>query len=225
MWSINRSILVVRPRQPYLDWVHSLDEGGKKFTLQDLRHDGTSYLVPQLEDEDQQDEILADIYEEVFEHELWAMATERANVSDTSKSSRAAVDEDCPQRSWASLLVVPLLTLFRVRFAKKQFDQGSATALGRQVFLRVRRLRKKQPGSFLRPGCCVEKAIDSRDALSHRTRIGKRITPIAGDKAAAAKVLEREIRTSEGEATGLTSQQQSVLRDMLDRILSAKCTP
>jgi hypothetical protein len=72
MWSVNRSVLVVRPRQPYLDWVHSLDEEGKKFTLKDLREECTSYLVPQLEDEDHKVEILVDIYEEVFEHELWA---------------------------------------------------------------------------------------------------------------------------------------------------------
>jgi hypothetical protein len=72
MWSVNRSVLVVRPRQPYLDWVHSLDEGGKKFTLDDLRRECTSYLVPQWEHEDQRDEILADVHLEVFEHELWA---------------------------------------------------------------------------------------------------------------------------------------------------------
>jgi hypothetical protein len=72
MWSVNRSVLVVRPRQPYLDWVHALDEGGKKFTLQDLRQECTSYLVSQWAHEDEKDEILADVYEEVFEHELWA---------------------------------------------------------------------------------------------------------------------------------------------------------
>jgi len=33
MWSVNRSVLVVRPRQPYLDWVHSMDDGGKKYTV------------------------------------------------------------------------------------------------------------------------------------------------------------------------------------------------
>ena len=71
MWSINRSVLVVRPRQPYLDWVHSLDEEGKKFTLEDLKQDSTSYLLRPLEDEDHKDEILADVYEEIFEHELW----------------------------------------------------------------------------------------------------------------------------------------------------------
>lgn len=72
MWSVNRSVLVVRPRQPYLDWVHALDEGGKKFTLEDLRQDCTSILVPQMEDEDHKDEILENIYLEVFEHELWS---------------------------------------------------------------------------------------------------------------------------------------------------------
>lgn len=72
MWSVNRSVLIVRPRQPYLDWVHSLDNEGKKVTLDDLRLDCTALLVPLVEDEDHQNEILATIYKEVFEHELWS---------------------------------------------------------------------------------------------------------------------------------------------------------
>jgi hypothetical protein len=78
MWSVNRSVLVVRPRQPYLDWVHSLDEEGKKFTLEDLQRDCTALLVPSVESEDHQDEIVAAIYEEVFEHELWSWMREPA---------------------------------------------------------------------------------------------------------------------------------------------------
>lgn len=72
MWSVNRSVLVVRPRQPYLDWVHSVDEGGKKFTLDDLRRDCTSYLIPEVLDDDHQEEIAATYYKEIFEQELWA---------------------------------------------------------------------------------------------------------------------------------------------------------
>jgi hypothetical protein len=58
MWSVNRSVLVVRPRQPYLDWVHSLDDEGKQVTLDDLRRECTALLIPQVEDDDHQDEIL-----------------------------------------------------------------------------------------------------------------------------------------------------------------------
>ncbi|MCI0334822.1 MAG: hypothetical protein L0228_16535 [Planctomycetes bacterium] len=72
MWSVNRSVLVVRPRQPYLDWVQSLDDADKKVTLDDLRRDCTALLVPEVDDEDHQDEIVAAMCKEVFEHELWA---------------------------------------------------------------------------------------------------------------------------------------------------------
>jgi hypothetical protein len=72
MWSVNRSVLVVRPRQPYLDWVHSVDEGGQNFTLADLRNDCTAYLIPEFDDDGHQAQIVEAIYEEVFEHELWA---------------------------------------------------------------------------------------------------------------------------------------------------------
>lgn len=70
MWSVNRSVLVVRPKQPYLDWVHSLDDESKKVTLDDLRRDCTALLVPLVEDDDHQDQILATIFKDVFEHEL-----------------------------------------------------------------------------------------------------------------------------------------------------------
>ena len=72
MWSVNRSVLVVRPRQPYLDWVHSLDDEGKQVSLDDLRRDCTALLVQPVEGDDHQEEILATIFEDVFEHELWS---------------------------------------------------------------------------------------------------------------------------------------------------------
>ena len=65
MWSVNRSVLVVRPRQPYLDWVHSLDDEGKQVTLDDLRRECTALLVPLVEDDDHQDEILGTLKTEL----------------------------------------------------------------------------------------------------------------------------------------------------------------
>ncbi len=78
MWSVNRCVLVIRPRQPYLDWVHSLDDEGKQVTLDDLRRDCTALLIPLVDDDDHQDEILATIFREVFEHELRAWMSDPA---------------------------------------------------------------------------------------------------------------------------------------------------
>lgn len=72
MWCVDRSVLVVRPRQPFLDWVRSLEEPDSDFTLDELRNDCTAFLVPAIEDESQQTQIVMDLYEEIFENELWA---------------------------------------------------------------------------------------------------------------------------------------------------------
>ena len=57
MSEINRSLIVLKPKQPFLDWAHSLDEERNKFTLQELAHDSIAYLIPELwEDADEGDE-------------------------------------------------------------------------------------------------------------------------------------------------------------------------
>ena len=43
--TINRAALIVRPRQPYVDWVNSVDDDGPRAILQELRTDPSIYLV------------------------------------------------------------------------------------------------------------------------------------------------------------------------------------
>ena len=76
LWSIDRCVLVVMPQKPYLDWVHSLDEEGREYTLEDLREEGTAYLIPTIEDIDKLDETLEDTYESIFAQELAAWHTD-----------------------------------------------------------------------------------------------------------------------------------------------------
>jgi hypothetical protein len=44
MEMINRSALVVRPGQPFLDWLHRVDRTSVELTLEDLRREPTIYL-------------------------------------------------------------------------------------------------------------------------------------------------------------------------------------
>ena len=64
---LNRSVLIVRPKQPYLNWAASLDESGP---MPDPNDEQTIYLVPSFESEEEAQEILEDFYETVFESEL-----------------------------------------------------------------------------------------------------------------------------------------------------------
>ena len=70
---INRSAILVRPRQPYLDWAASL---GDADLLPDPDDERTVYLVPSFEDDEQAEEVLARCYETIFENELFGWHTE-----------------------------------------------------------------------------------------------------------------------------------------------------
>lgn len=75
MFEIDRSLMVVRPKQPFLDWVQSVDYD-KDLTLELVRDEPTAYLIPQLWDDAEQAAILEWCYEEVFEAELESWYTD-----------------------------------------------------------------------------------------------------------------------------------------------------
>jgi hypothetical protein len=69
MSEINRSLLVVKPKQPLLDWAHSadLDAGAP---LEEVRDDTSAYLIPEFEFRADRMKILAWCLDFVFEEEL-----------------------------------------------------------------------------------------------------------------------------------------------------------
>jgi len=70
---INRVLLILNPKQPYVDWVENLEE--EPITLEDLTEDTMAYLVPELDDEEEQQEYLQTHYTQFFECELnsWSL--------------------------------------------------------------------------------------------------------------------------------------------------------
>jgi hypothetical protein len=69
--------MIVRARQPYVDWAHSIDEAGDVFlSLEEHREDATAYLIPEVEDVEQAEEILAACWPLLFENELEAWCTD-----------------------------------------------------------------------------------------------------------------------------------------------------
>jgi hypothetical protein len=53
---INRGVVIVRPKQPYLDWAAGLDDSG---VVPDPNEEQTVYLLPSYDDEAEAWEILA----------------------------------------------------------------------------------------------------------------------------------------------------------------------
>src|SRR5215475_5128311 len=67
---VNRSAIVVRPAQPFLDWLHRVDPTRAQLTLGDLRREPTIYLLPEWETEGEALEHLAEVSSEIFKEQL-----------------------------------------------------------------------------------------------------------------------------------------------------------
>jgi hypothetical protein len=67
---INRSAIVVKPAQPFLDWLHRVDSTSAHLTLEDLALERTVYRLPECENEEQALEYLRDACNAIFEEQL-----------------------------------------------------------------------------------------------------------------------------------------------------------
>lgn len=77
MYIINRSAIIVRLKQPYVDWANALDES-EKYSLNSLNRENHIYLIEELESDEEYDEIIKDIYADIFEIELASWVTDKA---------------------------------------------------------------------------------------------------------------------------------------------------
>ena len=64
---LNRAVLIVRPKQPFLDWAAGLDDSG---LVPDAEGEQTVYLVPEFESDEEGLRVLKRVYAEIFEREL-----------------------------------------------------------------------------------------------------------------------------------------------------------
>jgi hypothetical protein len=51
MTTFNRTAILVKPSQSFLDWLHQADPTSKHLTLEDLRREPMVYLLPKCENE------------------------------------------------------------------------------------------------------------------------------------------------------------------------------
>lgn len=64
--TLNRSALVVKPRQPFLEWLHAADPKSHRLTLVDLSREPTIYLIPECDTPADVEDVLQDLCEEIF---------------------------------------------------------------------------------------------------------------------------------------------------------------
>ena len=68
--TVNRSLLIIKAKEPFRDWVASLP-GKSKITIRDLNTGCKAYLIPEFEDNTQKDEILHQIHADIFAEKLF----------------------------------------------------------------------------------------------------------------------------------------------------------
>jgi hypothetical protein len=67
---LNRSAVVVKPKQPFLDWLHTADPTSHRLTLGDLSREPTIYLLPECNTEADVQELLSERCKEIFVEQL-----------------------------------------------------------------------------------------------------------------------------------------------------------
>ena len=61
---------MVRPGQPFLDWLHGADPTSSELSLEDLRREPTACLLPECENEGEARQCLEEVCNRIFEEQL-----------------------------------------------------------------------------------------------------------------------------------------------------------
>ena len=64
---LNRTALIVRPKEPFIEWARSIDDDG---ALPTADREQTVYLVPDFDDDRGFQHVLKQVWAEIFEREL-----------------------------------------------------------------------------------------------------------------------------------------------------------
>lgn len=89
--TLNRSAIVVKPRQPFLDWLHTADPTSRKLTLRELVQEPTVYLIPECDTDEEVADVLAELCEETFIEQLKGWFTDTATWPQDRSSTSSAV--------------------------------------------------------------------------------------------------------------------------------------
>ena len=79
MYQINRSVVILKPKKPFLDWLHQgPDAEPMELSLEDLHRDCTVLLIPDFDDETAALAYVHGRFRELFEVELGSWFTDPA---------------------------------------------------------------------------------------------------------------------------------------------------
>lgn len=67
---INREAVIIKPKQPFLDWVNSDPKAKEKLTLKDISQENSILLIPEFDYEEDSINYIKERYSYIFEFEL-----------------------------------------------------------------------------------------------------------------------------------------------------------
>jgi len=66
MYTINRSIAIIRIKQPFVDWANQLPDAEFKSSLDDFKTDCLAILIPDYDTDEEAIGYINEIYEDIF---------------------------------------------------------------------------------------------------------------------------------------------------------------
>jgi|SRR5450755_4681168 hypothetical protein len=70
MDTLNRSAIVVKPKQQFLDWLHAADPTSSTISLIEVQREPTIYLIPECDTDEELADVLRTLCEEIFKEQL-----------------------------------------------------------------------------------------------------------------------------------------------------------
>ena len=103
MFQIDRSVAVIKPKQPFVDWANSVGDEKEPYSISDFSTDCSVILLPVVDSDEHAEAFIKDMYQDLFELEL---------------SSWIVVDEMWPENRTYKMF----LEWFDVEFHSMVFD-------------------------------------------------------------------------------------------------------
>jgi hypothetical protein len=75
MYTIDRSIAIIRPKLPFLDWANQLPDAEDAVSLDDLKKDCTVVLIAECNGDEEASECISEMCLDFFEGELFSWCT------------------------------------------------------------------------------------------------------------------------------------------------------
>ena len=69
-YTLNRTVAVLVPKQPFMEWLNTVDPDDQTLTIEDLRNDNEVFLIPQFSDHAKSVKWIEARWDFLFEHML-----------------------------------------------------------------------------------------------------------------------------------------------------------